>query len=150
MEEGMKEENLTSAIEECFGAGTHKTISQSALTLAFVGDCVFDLVIRTVLATHEGGSNKMLHRKATSIVNAASQARMIEIIEESLTQEELAAFHHGRNAKSSSSAKNASIADYRKATGFESLIGYLYLEGKYERLVELIKQGMDGVWKQEN
>lgn len=148
-------ENITEAIYAAFGHGKWKTSGLSALALAYIGDCVFDLVIRTVLTTHEGGTNKNLHKKSISMVNAATQARMIESLEDILTEEENAVFHRGRNAKSGSSAKNASITDYRKATGLEALVGYLYLEGRYNRIVELIKNGLErtgvmDVWKQEN
>lgn len=138
-----EEENITAAIYEAFGRGKWKTSALPALSLAYIGDCVFDLVIRTVLTTHEGGTNKNLHRKSIKMVNAATQARMIESLEDVLTEEENAVFHRGRNSKSGSSAKNASITDYRKATGLEALVGYLYLEGRYNRLVELIKIGLE-------
>lgn len=145
------EESITAAIREQFGEGKWKTNAQSALSLAFMGDCVFDLVIRTVLTTHDGGTNKSLHKKCTAIVKAGTQAEIIDAIEADLTDDERAAYHHGRNAKSSSSAKNASIVEYRKATGFEALIGYLYLEGRYDRLVYLVKLGLEKtIWKQEN
>lgn len=146
MEESINK-NLSAVINEQFGTGKWKTIDQSVLSLAFLGDCVFDLVIRSVVLTHDGGTNKFLHKKCTSVVNAAAQARLIEAIEPELTPEENAIFHRGRNAKSGSSAKNASIADYRKATGLETLIGYLYLEGDYDRLVYLIKTGLNKTGK---
>ena len=143
--ETCEEENITSAIYNAFGKGSWKTSALSALSLAYMGDCIYDLVIRTILTTHEGGTNKNLHKKSISMVNAATQARMIEALEDVLTDEENAVFHRGRNAKSGSSAKNASITDYRKATGLEALVGYLYLEGRYNRLVELIKLGLERI-----
>lgn len=145
--------NIAAVIDEKFGTGkwSGKEDQISALSLAYIGDCIYDLVIRSVMLTHEGGSNKNLHKKCTAIVNAAAQARVIEAIEDELDEEEKAMFHHGRNAKSGSSAKNASIADYRKATGLETLVGYLYLKGRYDRLVTLIKMGLDRtIWKAEN
>lgn len=137
------EESITAAIYDAFGKGKWKASELSALSLAYIGDCIFDLVVRTVLTTHEGGTNKNLHKKSISMVNAASQARMSEALADVFTDEENAVFHRGRNAKSASSAKNASIVDYRKATGLEALVGYLYLEGRYNRLVELISIGME-------
>ena len=136
------EESLTGSIREYFGAGTHDAKSQSALSLAYIGDCIYDLVVRTVLITHEGGKHGSLHNKATRIVNAQSQADLIDAIESELTDEERAVYHRGRNANNTSKAKNASIVAYRKATGLEALIGYLYLEGRHDRLVELMKLGM--------
>lgn len=79
----------------------------------------------------------------SSIVKAEAQARLVESIEPDLTEEERSVFHHGRNAKSGTSAKNASIIDYRIATGFEALIGYLYLKEQMHRVIELIAMGLD-------
>ena len=135
--------DLTEKIYETFGHGTHGPDSQSALSLAYIGDCIYDLVIRTVLITHEGGKNGSLHNKAKRVVNASAQADLLDAIEESLTEEETKVYHRGRNAKNPSSAKNASIIAYRKATGLEALIGYLYLDGRYDRIVELMKLGLD-------
>lgn len=153
MEESIKTENdlsgddllrgsLTGSIREYFGAGTHDAKSQSALSLAYIGDCIYDLVVRTVLITHEGGKHGSLHNKATKLVNAEAQADLIDAIEPELTDEERAVYHRGRNANNTSRAKNASIVAYRKATGLEALIGYLYLEGRHTRLVELMKMGL--------
>lgn len=147
MEESVKSSaellDLVSELEKTFGTGKWKPMQLPALTLAFIGDCVYDLVVRTILTTHEGGTNKSLHKKATGIVKAESQAALIDAIEGELTEEETAVFHHGRNAKSSSSAKNASIVAYRKATGLEALIGFLYLEKDYSRIMELMKMGFE-------
>lgn len=136
------EESIKESIREYFGAGTHDAKSQSALSLAYIGDCIYDLVVRTVLITHEGGKHGSLHNKATRIVNAQAQADMIDAIEPELTEEERAVYHRGRNANNTSRAKNASIVAYRKATGLEALIGYLYLDGRHDRLVELMKLGL--------
>ena len=67
---------------------------------------------------------------------------MIEVLEEELTEEERNVYHRGRNAKSYTSAKNSSITDYRKATGLEALCGYLYLQGRMDRVLELVKNGL--------
>lgn len=142
VEEIQKQTDLADIITAQFGDGKWKANNLSALALAYIGDCIYDLIIRTVITTHEGGSNKNLHRSCIKYVNAASQARLIEAIQPDLTEQEDAVFHRGRNAKSATSAKNASIVDYRKATGLEALVGYLYLEKQYERLVELVKLGL--------
>ncbi len=143
MEDGDKSPDLTAEVYRQFGKGTHDAKSQSALSLAYIGDCIYDLVIRTVLVTHEGGKNGGLHNKSSKLVNASAQADLIDAIEPELTDEELAVYHRGRNANNTSKAKNAPIVAYRKATGIEALIGYLYLEGRYERLVELMRLGFD-------
>lgn len=111
----------------------------SPLTLAFLGDCVFDLIIRTVIVERGNRAPESLHKKKSAVVKAQTQARMAESILESLSEEELSVYKRGRNAKSYSVAKNASVSDYRRATGFEALIGYLYLQDKEDRVIELVK-----------
>jgi len=114
----------------------------SPLTLAFIGDCVFDLVIRTIIVGRANRQPEILHKKKSKIVKAETQARMIENLLDILTEEEEGYYKRGRNAHSYSSAKNASIGDYRKATGFEALIGYLYMTGQNDRILELTKAGL--------
>lgn len=111
----------------------------SPLTLAFLGDCVFELVIRTVIVERGNRAPESLHKMKSAIVQAKTQSRMAESILESLSQEELAVYKRGRNAKSYSVAKNASVSDYRRATGLEALLGYLYLQDKEDRIIALIK-----------
>lgn len=111
----------------------------SPLTLAFLGDCVFDLMIRTVIVERGNRAADSLHKKKSAIVKAQTQAKMAETIQELLTEEEISVYKRGRNAKSYSTAKNATVSDYRKATGFEALLGYLYLQDKEDRIIELVK-----------
>ena len=123
-----------------------KDIKQySPLTLAFIGDCVFDLVVKTVIVEMGNCSANKLHIKTSKIVKAESQAKMADMFADNgiLSEEETGIYRRGRNAKSYTTAKNASVSDYRKATGVEALIGYLYLENRMDRLVELIKTGMN-------
>lgn len=114
----------------------------SPLTLAFLGDCVFDLIIRTVIVERGNRAAESLHKKKSAIVKAQTQAKIAELILDGLSEEELAVYKRGRNAKSYSTAKNASVTDYRKATGFEALLGYLYLQNKEDRIIELIKSAL--------
>lgn len=114
----------------------------SPLTLAFLGDCVFDLIVRTVIVERGNRAPESLHKKKSTIVRAQTQSMMAESLLESLSEEEMAVYKRGRNAKSYSVAKNASVSDYRRATGFESLLGYLYLQDKEDRIIELIKQAL--------
>ena len=100
----------------------------SPLTLAYIGDAAYELVVRTFLVDQGNSRPDKLHRKASSMVKAAAQAAMAEALKDSLTEEELSVYRRGRNAKSPTMAKNASMSDYRKATGFEALMGCLYLE----------------------
>ena len=112
------------------------------LTLAYIGDAAYELVIRTMVVEKGNRQANQLHKITTSYVKAQAQAAMIEALEMDLTEEELAVYKRGRNAKSYTSAKNASILDYRKATGLEALIGYLYLSGREERALFLIREGI--------
>lgn len=130
-------------IKEQFQCEEADIQTYSPLTLAYIGDCIFDLVIRTVIVMRGNRAVNGLHKSTTRIVKAETQSKMIEAMLEDLTEEELAVYKRGRNAKSHSAAKNASLKDYRKATGYEALIGYLYLTGQLERAVELIKLGLD-------
>ena len=116
----------------------------SALTLAYIGDCVYELVVRTVVIHHSKKAVNDLHKKTIKFVKAESQALMMQglLDEEILTEEEITIYKRGRNTKSHTSAKNASIAAYRKATGFEALIGYLYVTNQMERILELTKAGL--------
>lgn len=109
------------------------------LTLAYIGDCIFELVVRTTLVETGLTHVSELNKKSSSIVKAAAQAELLHSIEDKLTDEEMAVFKRGRNVKSSSTAKNASVIDYRVATGFEALMGYLYLSKKMDRILELCK-----------
>ena len=115
----------------------------SPLTLAYIGDGIYDLIVRTVVVERGNESANRLHRKTIGYVNAKTQAQMMEALLPDLTEEEVTVFKRGRNAKSYTSAKNASIADYRKATGFEALLGYLYLHDKEDRILELVKAGLE-------
>ena len=139
MEESL---SLSSRIRELFGLKEVDMKAYSPLTLAYIGDAAYELVIRTMVVEKGNRQASQLHRLTTSYVKAQAQAAMIEALEPELTEEELAIYKRGRNAKSYTSAKNASILDYRKATGLEALIGYLYLSGREERVLFLIKEGI--------
>ncbi len=114
----------------------------SPLTLAYIGDAVYEMVIRTVIVERANKAANELHKKAVKYVQAATQSVMIMALQDILTEDELAVFKRGRNAKSNTSAKNASITDYRKATGFEALIGFLYLMDDMDRVLFLVKEGI--------
>ena len=137
--------SLSSRIRELFGLKEVDMKAYSPLTLAYIGDAAYELVIRTMVVEKGNRQASQLHRLTTSYVKAQAQAAMIEALEPELTEEELAIYKRGRNAKSYTSAKNASILDYRKATGLEALIGYLYLSGREERVLFLIKEGISRI-----
>ncbi len=109
----------------------------SPLNLAFIGDSVYEAVIRTKVLEESNSSLKDLNLRAGKYTNAKAQCEMARLIESELTEHEAAVFKRGRNAKSLSAPKSCSIGEYRQATGFESLIGYLYLCGNAERIDEL-------------
>lgn len=130
-------------IRECFNIKKQDIRTYSPLTLAYIGDGVFDLIIRTVVVDKGNTSPNELHRHTSSIVKAHTQALMAEALMEELTEEEHDVYRRGRNAKSFTTAKNATVADYRKATGFEALMGYLYLEDRFDRAVYLSRRALD-------
>ncbi len=136
MEESL---NFFKQLKRDFDCGEADIKSYSPLTLAYIGDGIYDLVIRSVVVGRENLPAVKLHKKVIKYVNAGTQAAMIEAVMGELSEEEEAVYKRGRNAKSYTKAKNASIGDYRKATGFEALMGYLYLQGQMERAIELIK-----------
>lgn len=114
----------------------------SPLTLAYIGDAVYEIIIRTSLVMKEERTVQKFHKKCSSLVNAAAQKELVKKIEPMLTEEEHNVFRRGRNAKSYTMPKNASPGDYRIATGFEALCGFLYLTGQTERLMLLICEGL--------
>jgi len=122
-----------------FGIEGKDIRSFSPLTLAYIGDAVYEIVIRTIIVEKGNAPVNKLHHKASSLVKAVAQKEAMEKILPLLTKEEEAIYKRGRNAKSYTSAKNASVIDYRIATGFEALMGFLYLMGRNERMLELIK-----------
>ena len=119
------EEDLTTLLDKLFDLPRRDYTQYSPLTLAYLGDAVFDLVVRTVLVRRVNMQAEKLHRLASSIVCASAQAEMIRALLPSLTDEELAVYRRGRGSKPYHTAKNASREDYLEATGFEALIGYL-------------------------
>lgn len=112
----------------------------SPLTLAFLGDAVYSLLVRNMLSMQENKPAGKLHKESVKYVNAAFQAQMIKELLPSLTEDETAVFKRGRNAHSGHSPKNQEAGDYRYATGLETLYGYLYLCGNSERIIEIFEK----------
>lgn len=138
MEESLK--RLTDSVTNVLNLKKTEPGQLSPLVLAYIGDCVYDLIIKTYILDTYGNMpvNKMNHI-SSRLVKAQTQSELVGYIEPCLSEAELSVYKRGRNAKSYTSAKNASVTDYRRATGFEALMGYLYLKGNYERMVELVK-----------
>lgn len=114
----------------------------SPLALAYIGDAVYELAIRTLVMNRGNMQVNKMHKKTANLVKADAQARFYLLLEEELTDAEKAAYRRGRNAKSFTMPKHATMKDYRMATGFEALMGYLYLSGRTERMVDLVALAM--------
>ncbi len=127
-------------IREVFEMKDVDADSYSPLTLAYMGDCVYELTIRTLLVNKGNAPVNKLNKKSSDLAKAPTQSKMINLLVEDgfLTEEENAVYKRGRNAKSFSTAKNATVSDYRRATGFEALIGWLYIKGDSKRALEII------------
>ena len=138
------EESITllTKIKQVFDCEGQDVRAYSPLTLAYIGDGIYELVIRSIVVERANRSANDLHKKTTRYVKAPAQSAMIEALLPELTEDEEAVYRRGRNAKSYTTAKNASVADYRRATGFEALMGYLYLTGQTDRMLDLIKDGI--------
>ncbi len=134
--------DLIHVMNETLGLRAVDIRSYSPLALAYIGDGVFDLIIRSFVINKGNVQVNKMHRHTSNIVKAQTQAQMVQALEPLLNTEEEGYYKRGRNAKSHTTAKNASVGDYRKATGFEALVGYLYLTGQNERLMELMKTAL--------
>jgi len=134
---------IVGKVREAFELEECDINTYSPLALAYIGDCIYDLIIRTMVVEKGNTAPNKLHNKTSQIVKAKSQADAALKIMEVLTEKELDVYRRGRNAKSYTMAKNASMSDYRKATGFEALMGYLYLDGQMDRIIELTKLGLE-------
>ena len=111
----------------------------SPLVLAYIGDGVYELYVRSKLIDeHSDMPPNKLHILATTHVKASAQSNAMLLIEPILSEDELTIYKRGRNAKSATVPKNADVSEYRRATGFEALIGYLYLSEKEQRLNEIM------------
>ena len=136
---------MDKVIREVFEMNDVDADSYSPLTLAYMGDCVYELTIRTLLVNKGNAPVNKLNKKSSDLAKAPTQSKMINLLVEDgfLSEEETAVYKRGRNAKSFSTAKNATVSDYRRATGFEALIGWLYIKGDSKRALEIIKYAFD-------
>ncbi len=117
-------------------------VDYSPLTMAYIGDGIYEIVIRTVIVDQANRQVNKIHNASADLVKAQTQAQLIHLIMDKLTEEEVAIYKRGRNAKAITRAKNASMSDYRTATGFETLMGWLYLTNQSDRMMELIKEAL--------
>ncbi|AOZ96703.1 Mini-ribonuclease 3 [Butyrivibrio hungatei] len=115
----------------------------SPLTLAYIGDAIFDVIIRSILVNKGNTAVNKLHTRASSIVKAPTQARIVAAVMDELTEDEKDIYRRGRNSKPHTKAKNATTMDYLEATGFEAVMGYLYLKNDMDRACALVKLGIE-------
>ncbi|MBQ9063827.1 MAG: ribonuclease III [Blautia sp.] len=134
--------SISDAINGLSVGGDVDVRTYSPLTLAYLGDAVYEIVVRTALVKKGNCPVNRLNQMASSLVKASAQSAVAASIEPLLSDEEASVYRRGRNAHSYTMAKNASMSDYRRATGVEALVGYLYLQGKTDRILELLKAGL--------
>ena len=141
----MKSDNkdLFGIIKEAMVLEEIDVINYSPLTLAYIGDGIYEIVVRTMIVEEANRQVNKIHKAASELVKAQTQAQLIFLIMDELSEEEITVYKRGRNAKAVTRAKNASMSDYRTATGFEALMGWLYLTGQSQRMMELIKMGAE-------
>jgi len=137
--------DLNSYFNEQFGIEQKDIRTYSPLTLAYIGDAVFDIVIRSILVNKGNTPVNKLHQRASQVVKAQTQAAMVLTLMDQLTDAEADWYRRGRNSKPHTKAKNASTMDYLEATGFEAVLGYLYLTGDMDRICELVSRGIEAV-----
>lgn len=112
----------------------------SPVTLAFVGDAVYSLYVRSRLVLSADRRAAELQKLSSALVSAHGQSNLLAKIEGRLTQEEHEIFLRGRNAKKATKSKNADVAEYNRSTGFEAVLGFLYLTGSEDRIEELLRE----------
>lgn len=143
---GLEEVSLA-ALRTGISAGTVEVRRYSPLALAYLGDAVYELLIRTLVMSAGNAPVNTLNRRASSLSKAASQSDMAGCLTEHFTEEELSVYKRGRNAHSYTKAKNATVGDYRRATGLEAVFGFLYLRGEIDRITELMREGLASLEK---
>ena len=137
------EKPILLTVNEIFNSKEVRPNEYSPLALAFIGDSVFNLIIKSEIVKKATCQVNKLQNKTSKIVRATTQALIVDALKDVLTEEEANIYRRGRNAKPYTKAKNASYSEYCKATGLEALVGYLYLKGDTERLIALIKTGLE-------
>jgi len=135
--------DLNHLMIETFSLEDSEASNYSPLVLAYIGDSVYDLIIKSIVVNKGNRQVQKLHDDTSKLVQASTQSMMMRAIQEHLTEAEHRIYGRGRNSKTITPAKNQSITDYRRATGFEALVGYLYLRKDYQRLLELVKIGLE-------
>ncbi len=138
-----RERELSQAVSDAFVEKRQDIRTYSPLTLAYIGDAFYDLIVRTAVVERANRPANELHRAAVRFVSAAAQAKIADALAESLTEDEKSVYRRGRNSKPHTMAKNATPGEYMRATGLEAVLGYLYLSGRTDRALELVKKGTE-------
>lgn len=136
MEESLEKKSFVDSLRD--GLDQESLRMMAPLQLAYIGDSVYELFVRTMILSKDENVNK-LHKKAIKYVKANAQAESLTKLEELLTDEEKSIVRRGRNAKINTLPKNAELSEYKRATGFESLLGFLFLSKNDKRLIELLE-----------
>ncbi len=142
-QENGRADGLLAGILETFPGKKQDIRTYSPLTLAYIGDAVYDLIIRTVVVGRANRPANELHHTTVKYVSANAQSKIVQALMEEFTEEEQSIYRRGKNSKPHTTAKNASVTDYLKATGFEAVVGYLYLTDRTDRVLELVKKGLE-------
>jgi len=132
-------EDIISSMRKDFDIKPMDVMTLNPLVLAYIGDAVYEAYIRTMLVINVRTNVNMLHKMSIKYVKAKAQSDIVHRISDKLTQDEQDVVRRGRNAKSATVPKHAEVTDYRYSTGFEALIGYLYLVNNLERLMEILR-----------
>ncbi|MCR4649052.1 MAG: ribonuclease III [Lachnospiraceae bacterium] len=143
----IRETDLLNNIKSAFELKDTDLRTYNPLTLAFIGDCVFEIIVRTIIVCKGNKSTNALSKDKNSIVNAKMQSRIAEVLKDSFSEEEADIYRRGKNAKTANHSKSAAYNEYHKATGLEAVFGYLYLSGRMDRCIELLKTGLDMIEK---
>ena len=143
MEESLNLEEFLRYYYDAMEMSTVDPGTYSPLVLAYIGDGVYELMVRAKVINRGSMQVNKMHKHSAMLVKASAQAELIRSVEKELTPQELSVYRRGRNAKSATMAKHATMHDYRHATGFEALMGYLYLTDQMKRMVDLVKLGLE-------
>ena len=143
MEESIKTTDLLKSIKEEFELEDVDIRTYNPLTLAFIGDCVFEMIIRSILVCKGNKSVNAFAKEKNEIVNAKTQSKMAEFLLEYFNEDEAEIYRQGKNAKTANHSKSAAYNEYHKATGLEAVFGYLYLTDNLSRCIELVKIAKD-------
>jgi ribonuclease-3 family protein len=142
MAQGLTEEGFRKLVLEAFPQKDVDIRTYSPLALAFLGDAVYSLIARTMVVSKGNRQAEKLHNETKHLVSAHAQAMIGDAIQDLLTEEEIRIYKRGHNSNPYHHAKNQSLDDYLKATALETLCGYLYLQDKTDRFLELMKEGI--------